>query len=83
MLPHGCTRNTKVIMIGCHNFEDEAIIIRWCACKKMNATSGKFKYENKQSNHQKLFLFVTRSCVYFQSYGIHRNINVESMIEKL
>ncbi len=48
----------------------------------MNVTGRKFKDENKWSNHQKLFLFVAGSCVYFLSYGIHRSMSVDNAIEK-
>jgi hypothetical protein len=51
--------------------------------QKMNVTNGKFKDEDKQSNHQKLFLFVARSYIYFLSSRIHKSIDVESTIEKL
>jgi hypothetical protein len=49
----------------------------------MNGMGWKLKEENKRSNCRKLFLFATRSCVYFLSFGIHRSMNVESAIEKL
>ncbi len=73
----------KVVVIGRHNFEDEVLIKRWLACQKMNEMSGKFKDENKWSNYQKLFSFVVGSCVYIRSFGIHKNMSVESAIEKL
>ncbi len=69
--------------MGHHNFKDEALIKRWRARQKMNGMSGKFKDENKQNNCQKLFSFATRSYVFFQSYGVHKNMNVENMIKKL
>jgi hypothetical protein len=49
----------------------------------MNGMSGKLKDKNKRNNRRKLFSFLAESCVCFQSSGIHKNINVENMIEKL
>jgi hypothetical protein len=34
-------------VIGCHNFEDQAIIKRWWANQKRNGMGMKFKDENK------------------------------------
>jgi hypothetical protein len=54
-----------MVVMGCHNFEDEALIKRQQASQKMNGMGKKLKDENKQSNHRKLFSFVVRSCVCF------------------
>jgi hypothetical protein len=40
-------------MMGCINFEDRALIKKWRARKKMNATSEMFKDKKKQGNCQK------------------------------
>jgi hypothetical protein len=45
--------------------------------------SGKRKDENKQSNRCRLFSFVARSHVFFQSSGTHRRMNINNAIEKL
>ncbi len=73
----------KVVVMGCHNFKDEALIKRQRASQKMNGTSGKLKDENKQNNHQKLFLFSTISYVCFRTSRVHRSMNAKNMIEKL
>jgi hypothetical protein len=49
----------------------------------MNVMGEKFKDEKKWSNHWKQFTFVVGSCACFQSFGVHSNMNVESVIEKL
>ncbi len=49
----------------------------------MNGIGGKLKDENKQRNYRKLFLFVVKSYVCFQTSNVHKSINEESMIEKL
>jgi len=41
----------KVVVMGCNNFEDEALIKRWWASQKMNEMNKRLKDENKQSNH--------------------------------
>jgi hypothetical protein len=51
-----------MVVMGCHNFKDEALIKRWRASQKMNETSGKLKDENKQNNYRKLFLFSNFWC---------------------
>jgi hypothetical protein len=76
-------RIKEVVLIGCHNFKDEALIKRRWASQEMNGMGWKFKDENKWSNHQKLFSFLIRSCVYFLSFGVHRSTSVENVIEKL
>ncbi len=43
----------------------------------------KLKDKKKRSNRQILFSFTAKSCVYFQSSKMHRNMNAESAIEKL
>ncbi len=43
----------------------------------------KLKDKNKQSNYRELFLFVVRSHVFFQSFGVHKNMCVDIAIEKL
>jgi hypothetical protein len=70
-------------MMGHINFEDHALIKRWQASKKMNATCGKFKEKIKWGNHWKLFSFVVGSCECFWSFRVHSNMSVESAIEKL
>jgi hypothetical protein len=42
----------------------------------------KFKGEKIWGNCQKLFLFVVKSCECFWSSKDHKNMSVESMIEK-
>ncbi len=54
---------------------------RWVG-KKMNAMGGMFKDEKKQSNHQNQFVFVARSYVRFQSFGLHSNMSANNAIEK-
>ncbi len=73
----------KVVVMGCNNFEDEALIKRWWASQKMNEMNKRLKDENKQSNHWKLFSFVTRSYERILSFGVHRSMSVESAIKKL
>jgi hypothetical protein len=50
---------------------------------KMNATSDKFKDEKNWGNRQKQFAFVARSYAHFRSFGVHSNMSVGSVIEKL
>ncbi len=69
--------------MGHVNFNDHALIKRWWAGKKVNVMSEKFKDKKKRDNHQKQFAFVVGSCAHFQSFGIHSNMNVDSVIEKL
>jgi hypothetical protein len=73
----------KMVVMGHHNFKDEALIKRWWASHKMNGTCKKFKDKNKQSNCRKLFLFVVKNYVCFQSFGVHKSMNAKSAIEKL
>ncbi len=40
----------KMVVMGHHNFKDEALIKRWWAGQKMNGISKKVKDENKWSN---------------------------------
>jgi hypothetical protein len=54
-----------MVVMGCINFEDEALIKRWQVSKNLNAMGGKLKDKNKHGNHRKLFLFVVRSCEHF------------------
>jgi hypothetical protein len=54
----------KMVVMGYHNFKDEALIKRRQACQKMNVIGKKIKDKNKQSNHRKLFSFDVRSCVF-------------------
>jgi uncharacterized membrane protein len=42
-----------------------------------------FKDVKIQGNRRKQFVFVAKSCVCFQSFRIHNNMSVESVIEKL
>jgi hypothetical protein len=49
----------------------------------MNVTGRMFKDKKKQGNHQKQFMFITRSCAHFQSFGVHNIMSVDSAIEKL
>ncbi len=42
----------------------------------------KFQGHEKNSNCQSLFSFTTESCVCVQSSRMHKNMNVESTIEK-
>jgi hypothetical protein len=49
----------------------------------MNGLGKKLKDNNKQSNHRMLISFVIKSCVCFQSFGVHISMNAESAIEKL
>ncbi len=65
------------------NFEHHALIKRQQANEKMNVMGRMFKDQKKQGNRQKQFVFVARSCVHLQSFGIHNSMNVESAIEKL
>jgi hypothetical protein len=48
----------------------------------MNAIGGVFKGK-KKGNHRKQILFVVGGCEHFQSFGIHNNMNVKNVIEKL
>jgi hypothetical protein len=49
----------------------------------MKEMGEKLKDKNKQSNYRELFLFVVRSHVFFQSFGVHKNMCVDIAIEKL
>jgi hypothetical protein len=69
----------KIVMTGHINFEDHLLIKRQRACKKMNATGERFK----PGNCRKQFVFIVRSCVHFQSFGVHSNMSAENAIEKL
>jgi hypothetical protein len=44
---------------------------------------GMFKDEKKWGNHWKQFAFIIGSCARFQSFGVHNNMSVENVIEKL
>ncbi len=46
----------------------------WPRCSRMKKLWG---------NCQKQFVFVTRSCTCFQSFGDHSNMSAENAIEKL
>ncbi len=72
-----------MVVMGYIKFEDQALIERWWVGDKINEMGGKFKYEKKQRNCQKLYLFFTRSCEHFQSFGDHRNMSVDNVIGKL
>jgi hypothetical protein len=37
----------------------------------------------KKGNCHKQIVFVAGSCMHFQSFGVHNNMNAESAIEKL
>jgi hypothetical protein len=73
----------KLVVMGCINFKDHALIKRWWANEKLNVTGGMFKDKKKWGNRRKQFVFVVRSCARFQSFGVHNNMTVESAIEKL
>jgi hypothetical protein len=55
----------KLVVTGCTNCEDHALINRQLASKKMNVSVGKFKDKKKWGNCQKQFVFVVGSCVHF------------------
>jgi hypothetical protein len=57
-------RTQKVVVMGRHNFKDEALIRRWQVGQKMNEMGRKFEEKNKRSNYRKLFSFTIRSCVF-------------------
>ncbi len=63
----------KVVVIGYHNFKDEALIKRWQAGQKMNGTGGKFKDKNKRNNRRKLFSFVVESCVFSKFWNSQKH----------
>jgi len=65
VFPHRCTRDTKMVVMGHINFEDQTLIKRRQVGKKMNATSGKLKDKKTRCNHQKLFSFIAKSCENF------------------
>ncbi len=69
--------------MGRINFEDQALIKRWQACKKLNVMSRKLKDDKKKSNCRRLFSFIARSCEHFQNYGVHKNMSAKSVIERL
>jgi hypothetical protein len=54
----------KLVVMGCHNFKDEALFLKQWVGQKMNGTSGRFKDEYKRSNCRKLFSFTTRKNVF-------------------
>jgi hypothetical protein len=56
------------------------LIKRWWANEKMNVTGGMFKDKKKWGNRWKQFAFIVKSCVHFQSFGVHSNMNAESVI---
>jgi len=64
----------KLVMMGCINFEDHALIKKRHAYEKMNVTGEMFKDEKKWGNCRKQFAFII---------GIHSTMSVESAIEKL
>jgi hypothetical protein len=41
----------KLVLMGCINFKDHALIKRWWVDEKMNVTGGMFKDEKKWGNH--------------------------------
>jgi hypothetical protein len=73
----------KVIVIGRHDFKDEALIKRQRVAQKMNGMGEKLKDKNKWSNHHELFSFTIRSPVFYQSFGVCKNMSVKSVINKL
>jgi hypothetical protein len=50
MFPCGYTRDIKLVVMGCINFKNHALIKRQQASKKMNVMGRKFKDE-KKGNH--------------------------------
>jgi hypothetical protein len=55
----------KLVMMGCINFKDHALIKRWREDEKMNVTSKMFKDEKKRGNNQKKFAFIARTYARF------------------
>jgi hypothetical protein len=49
----------------------------------MNVTNEKVQGQKNGGNRQKLFSFIIGGCEHFQSFGVHSNMSVESVIEKL
>jgi uncharacterized Rmd1/YagE family protein len=68
-----------MVVMGYYNFKDEALIKKQQVCQKMNETGMKLKNESKWSNHRKLFLFATGSCVFFQSSEVHKSMNAKRL----
>ncbi len=73
----------KMVMMGCHNFKDEPLIKKWWVGQKMNETGEKLNNKSNWNNCWKLFLFATKSCVFFQSSEVHRSMSVKNKIDKL
>jgi hypothetical protein len=73
----------KMTMMNYHNFKDEALITGQHVAQKTNKTSGKLKDENTQSNLCKLFFIITRGCVFFRSFRVHKKMSTKSSIYKL
>jgi hypothetical protein len=44
-------RTHKLVVMGCDNLEDHALIKRWWVSEKMNVTGEMFKEEKKKGNH--------------------------------
>jgi hypothetical protein len=65
------------------NLKDHVLIERQWANEKMNVTGEMFKDKKKWGNCRKQFAFIVGSCACFLSFGIHNNMNIESVIEKL
>ncbi len=55
----------KMVVIGCINFEDHALIKKQHACEKMNLMGKKLNNQKNRCNHQKWFSFLAKSCKRF------------------
>jgi hypothetical protein len=75
-------RTHKLVMMGHINYKDHALIKRWQVGKK-KCEGQEVQGWKKWGYRQKLFLFVARGCECFWSFGVHNNMSVEIVIEKL
>jgi hypothetical protein len=73
----------KLVVMGCINFQNHALVKRWWVDEKMNVIGKMFKDKKKRGNRQKQFAFVVGIYACFGSFGVHNNMNVNSAIEKL
>jgi acyl CoA:acetate/3-ketoacid CoA transferase alpha subunit len=57
--------SNKLVVMGCINFEDHALIKKWLASKKMNATSKMFKEKiNRVIIKSNLRLLLEVICIF-------------------
>ncbi len=73
----------KLVVMGCVNFEDRALIKKWQVGKKMNVTGEMFMDEINEVIVESNLRLLLEVVSVFQSFGAHSNKNAKNAIEKL